>query len=573
MPKRALPAEDKEKLTRALSVRGASERAVHSIFNICREEEHTPLSRGAFRKVVEDKYDCWKQIIQPVKFECSDGSFVEIPITRLSKVLPKMCANAPAFRSVLGRALEGGQCLNPVFYCDESTAGNVLAVDKGRKACLFYMSWLQCWHLLKSPSMWICLCVVQSQCLQKIKGGVSKVMTELLKLTVTDDMERGIAVTDNLAFKQCQQAFFVGDHDAVRQVYSLKGSAGLRPCVLCDNVVKLNTSIVSVDSFFCEIGAAEGFIANTDEKIFAQCETLRACHQRNVLEVKEKCSGITYDPNTLMFNETERLKMPPSRILFHMHTNLFNGVAAHEIALFLDLCYSHTPMTRQILQDTMLDHDWRGLRRGGKTKTYLKNLMSEKIFGEGPIFKGQAHQVSALLPLIRYYLEENIEPCGKVPRDAVRSLETVSNIMNLIREIQHGLFPVDAISMRELDSYQRQHQDLFKIYGVGHKPKHHFRMHLPSQYLKAGLIISCEPHEAKHQLYKGGIAERQKGTTKNFEAFSEGTLVRVLQTSLDIIQEHGLPFWELLPPIMEAELEDMIQLATTTLTTSQSCFL
>lgn len=101
MPKRKLTGEDKDRLTKALSARGASERAVHSIFNIFHEGERSSLSRGAFMKVVEDKYDPWKQATQPLKLECHDGSFVEIPMGNLSEILKNMCAAAPDFRSVL----------------------------------------------------------------------------------------------------------------------------------------------------------------------------------------------------------------------------------------------------------------------------------------------------------------------------------------------------------------------------------------------------------------------------------------------------------------------------------------
>ena len=130
--------------------------------------------------------------------------------------------------------------------------------------------------------------------------------------------------------------------------------------------------------------------------------------------------------------------------------------------------------------------------------------------------------------------------------------------------------PLDEASMQHFAALQRKHQTLFaEAYGEQHKPKHHHRMHIPSQWLAAGVPVNCEPLESKHRLYKFGTADRQVGQVRNHEGFSASVLCRLLQTSLDIVKKHGLPLWELLPPIKEASLDDKILLATTTLHTSQ----
>jgi hypothetical protein len=124
--------------------------------------------------------------------------------------------------------------------------------------------------------------------------------------------------------------------------------------------------------------------------------------------------------------------------------------------------------------------------------------------------------------------------------------------------------------MQHFAALQQKHQTLFAAaYGEQHKPKHHHRMHIPTQWLAAGVPVNCEPLESKHRLYKSGVADRQVGQVRDHESFSASVLCRLLQTSLDIVKKHGLPFWELLPPIKEASLDDKIFLATTSLQTSQ----
>ena len=162
-----------------------------------------------------------------------------------------------------------------------------------------------------------------------------------------------------------------------------------------------------------------------------------------------------------------------------------------------------------------------------------------------------------------------MEPAGSLPVESCKSFKLLCDIVAYVRHIAHGFHRVDSKSMDHLDALQKMHHTQFGIaYDNEFKPKHHHRMHIPCQWMRAGVIISCEPLETKHQNYKDGLADRQKGKVRNFEAFSAAVLPRMLQRSLDTILKVGLPFWELLPPIHEANLDDKIFFAAASLQTS-----
>ena len=506
-------------------------------------------------------------------FPTHDGGQVVLPIVDLKPCLQKLADEGPAFATALSRALLGTGVLTPIFYCDECQAGNILAVEKSRKANIWYMSWLQCWHHLKSPSMWVVVCVVQSTCLQgnsAIVGGSSAVMKSILEHLLTDEHEAGWLLTPEVNFKQTKKAWFLGDNDAIRSVFSLKGSAGLRPCVLCSNVVKAAASSFFKDSTWKDVGASGGFKVSTDKDIFEHCDKLKCIRTKAEREIYEKASGIVLDEATLMFSKAERTKLPPSRIINDtMHCYMTNGCASWELAIFLQSVFSHTNVTLEILQQAVVSDQWMGLKASGKTQNYVKNLLNAKMFTEDN-FKGEAHQTAALVPLLRYYMETLIEPASRVPPASVESFRCLCNIVSFIREVSHGLYPLDKASMQHLAALQQKHQTLFAAaYGQQHKPKHHHRMHIPTQWLAAGVPVNCEPLESKHRLYKSGVADRQVGQVRNHESFSASVLCRLLQTSLDIVKKHGLPLWELLPPIKEASLDDKVLLATTSLQTSR----
>lgn len=312
-----------------------------------------------------------------VAFPTYDGGQEVLPIVDLKPTLQRMAHESPAFTKALARALLGTGVLKPIFYCDECQAGNILSVEKMRKANIWYMSWLQCWHHLKSPSMWIVICVVQSACLQgssAIVGGSSAIMKSILEHLVSGEHEASWLLTPGVHFKQNQKAWFLGDNDATRSLFSLKGSAGLRPCVLCSNVVKATSSSFLNDSTWKDVGASGGFKVSTDKEIFGHCDKLKSFRTKAEREIYEKASGIVFDEASLMFSEAERTKLPPSRVMNDtMHCYMTNGCASWELAIFLQSVYEHTHVTLEILQGAVASDQWMGLKASGKTQNYVKN--------------------------------------------------------------------------------------------------------------------------------------------------------------------------------------------------------
>eukprot|EP00435_Cladocopium_sp_Y103_P064875 s1864_g26.t1 len=565
--KRRLDDKTQEKISRALTVKGASERAINELWNIWQDDEENKIAPSQFNCLVHDNLERWQAAAKQVTFERLDGTNVTLLITRLRPFLETMVAESPAFAKALKRALANNEALTPVFYSDECTAGNVLSNEKQKKAVLWYMSWLECFHLLKVPTMWICLAAVQTQCIQEMTGGTSAVMKTILEENVSDDLRRGVTLPGGLQFKQHMKAFYVADMDAIRGTYSLKGSAGLRPCIHCD-VLKKDSGLLEHEPSFVDVTASSGFKSLSDEKIFRDCDRMRDCRTRAQLDIHEKATGIVYDEATLMFSQSQRIKMPPSRIIADfMHCYLCNGVASWEVALMLEKIYSRTSLTLELLQEAVVSDLWKSSKGAKKTASYLKHLFPHKNFGEG-IYKGEGHQTRAILPLLRYYLETMIEPAGSLPVECCKSFKILCDIVAYVRHIAHGFQRVDSKSMCQLDALQKKHHEHFGMAYNEFKPKHHHRLHIPSQWMRAGVIISCEPLETKHQLYKDGLADRQKGKVRNFEAFSAAVLPRISQRSFDTIQKVGLPFWELLPPICEAALDDKIYFATASLETS-----
>lgn len=565
MPKRKkLSDDERDRLQRCLQVRGASERAVLSIWNIC-NENRANIARGTFQEEIQEILGPWKSAVIwesfPPARECGDKDFV-VPLIDLAHVVRELCKTSEAFHKSLHRALQVNPILTPIVYCDECTAGNVLSVDKGRKACIFYLSWVECWHLLKNPNMWVPMAAVQADCLQQIQGGASAVVTAILSTSLTVESEAGFNMSFHgltFKFRQKQQGCFLADNEGIRSVYTSKGSAGIRLCLHCSNVVKRDTDVSRLDDLFVEIDACEGFQPVTDQEIFSALDDLQHCRTKADMEMKEKCAGICWVPGSLMASN-QRWKLPPSRIITDfLHTYLVNGCASWEVALLCKAVFEKTDINLKQLELLVLQAEWKGTKSSGKTQNYTRRLFDPRMFSDS-LYKGQGHHTAAITPLIRYYAETVLATMPEVPRECVASFSLLCDILVTLKNFQHRLDRLDAADCSYLQKLQQKHHRAFGLaFGSAcFKPKHHHRFHLVQGMKLTGSLLSTDPLESKHSLYKSGVAVQQRATVCDYARFSAAVLHRLVKASFDNLEKGGLPFWELLPPISSASMEDKI---------------
>lgn len=571
MPKRKVSAHSEEQLRRGLTVPGASERAVHQLWNIFHDAKEDKITKRGFQDVVSRELATWSVATLDATFELADGSEISLPIINLQNQLQLMCDQSPAYREMLRRALLGTGSVQAILYADEATAGNVLSVDKGRNTLLFYLGFLEAWHYLKSPSSWLVAAAIQTDCVQAIKGQAGAIAAKLVDILVTRETQNGFSLGEGMHFRLHPSIWYHGDLDSIRMIFALKGSGGMRPCLLCKNLVKTGSGIPERNPNFVDLSATHGFMANSDANIFADCDRIQLQTRRKDREALEKSSGIKFDSRGILFSSV-RERMAPNRIIFDvMHLYFCNGVCSWELALFVKSILDHVGLTLEAVRSAVWGVGWKSLSGSGKTASYIKGLLSDKNFSDDwSNYKGQAHQTSSALPLILYFVEEQCPNRDRIPVGCLHSFRCLFECVRYIAALQHQLTPFNTSMMQCLDNLQRKHHQLFPVYGVDHKPKHHCRLHLPKMWLQAGVLVSCEPLESKHLLFKGPVGQHQRSTVKNWSAFSHSVLPRLLRFHVSRVVQHGLPFWQLMDPIEEACLDDKIHFAAMDVSTSPS---
>jgi hypothetical protein len=245
-----------------------------------------------------------------------------------------------------------------------------------------------------------------------------------------------------------------------------------------------------------------------------------------------------------MFDPVERQKLPVSNIINDiMHVYLCNGIASWEVVLVMEQIAEHTPLSRELLKETVVAAGWLGSRSSVKSRpSYLPNLFHERLFGDG-LFKGQAHQTASIVPLLQYYVQTVIQDSGRLPPEIILSFKYLSMCLEFLRKISYSLDKLTLNEKKHVDNLQRLHMQAFtKAYAMQVKPKHHVRSHIPEQFLKIGFALSCEVLESRHRQYKSEVGEHQRSTISDYALFSRSVLVRLLHHNFTLLQKSGLPF-------------------------------
>ena len=141
-------------------------------------------------------------------------------------------------------------------------------------------------------------------------------------------------------------AGFLGDEKGIKEIFNAKGPAGIRPCLTCKNVVQFLGGSITSTSYLQGIDAQRSmFDRATDDEVAQAADMLRdiaAAGPRSRLEKAEKASGINYEPNSLLYEESLRSIVKPVSgwIRDWMHMLCVSGVANCELEQLLGVLSS-----------------------------------------------------------------------------------------------------------------------------------------------------------------------------------------------------------------------------------------
>ena len=230
----------------------------------------------------------------------------------------------------------------PLFvYADEVNPGNPLAPDPTRKLWLIYLSFQKFGPAaLSQEEAWLPVACQRTEAVNSLAGGISRltglVLENIFCHEAYDPMDTGILLKGpNIG--QIRLKFdlgaFVADGGAHKYLFSVKGDGGIRPCILCKNIISAaTTDLDDEDAILTSDVFQECDLQFTTENDWRRT-LLRLLEKQDALnafdfDCWQKACGITFNPHAMIFNHKLVHIVKPISQWMHdwMHGLLVKGV-------------------------------------------------------------------------------------------------------------------------------------------------------------------------------------------------------------------------------------------------------
>ena len=136
--------------------------------------------------------------------------------------------------------------------------------------------------------------------------------------------------------------------------------------------------------------------------------------------------GYNLDPHGLLHCPIARNMLPVRQVLYDTCHNYFaNGIGSQEIILFQEALTKHTAVTREAIQKSVCEVDWKCSLDKLNSQAARKKLFQAAYF-TGTVHKGSATHCWYLLPLLCFYGEQFLCPALQMAFDSFIVLQNVT---------------------------------------------------------------------------------------------------------------------------------------------------
>ena len=263
-----------------------------------KERHHMREARKLILGGDENKYG---KLITKVDLPTEDGGSHEAPIVQPLAWLYFLYESCPSIRELIQRSFRAKPCSvedpwNVILYTDEVTPQNPLSTDLTKKVQALYWSIAEFSpEVLCQENAWFVLSVFRSKLCKEVEGQLARLVGEALKALFVGDSnlrESGVLLLvegEEPIRIWAKLGVMVQDGAAHKEVWQIKGDAGLRLCMGC-NALNFNTDLKDyadgrIPMTCCSADALTWF---TDEEIIDKAQRFTQYHTSALLTPEEK---------------------------------------------------------------------------------------------------------------------------------------------------------------------------------------------------------------------------------------------------------------------------------------------
>ena len=365
----------------------------------------------------------------------------------------------------------------------------------------------------------------------KIEGGMAALFLAILKMFFDDKghhMElAGVSVKlhDGITVRVfLKLAIVISDEAALHAIFACKGSAGLKPCMLCQNVyqyknvrdvVEKDATGVSQYHTCSDVRKLKLHTIGTIKAIVKRLRDAAATMTKTNLAELEVRLGWNYAPHSLVFQPGGLLLCDPTQCVVWdwMHVFFVSGIFNIHAGQMMWVLKEYG-ITYQSLGQYVACWQWPSYMGKGVGDIFCAKRA--KSNWEDGTMKATASEGMSILPVLANFAQALLDnrATAQTVRDHARCFVMLADVVIIIQRCSRYHVDPDELQLA-ICTYLQTFKGLFGEDIM--VPKFHFAIHFPGYLRRFGFVPSCFVLERKHKVPKR-FANEVRNTDSAWEA-------------------------------------------------------
>ena len=388
-----------------------------------------------------------------------------------------------------------------IFHIDESRIGNQLRPDAGRsfQAVHWTFSTLPGWYRSRAHG-WFPFTFMHGG---EVKGGdMSRFFCQMMRIFFAEDdfnFAEGVILQCG-DVKYTIRATYGGnvvDEKAHKEILSVKGASGLRPCASCQNCWAVDKTKLADNEFHFETPEIAKFRPHTKSSLLKLAATV--AHGRATMTIRKfdelaMLTGLSYNPGGLPWDDyvMQLVEFPKMIIWDWMHNAFASGGVGQYIVN--GMLVEMLKLKKWKLEDVDKFKTTCVILR--KSTPYFKRtFFADRVVMPGvrnpaPHIRAFAAEMIIAVEILYLFARHVLEPVGVLPR-YVHLLKLFLKFTDIVSMGDRALHHTAELQQ----TVEEQHRLYLELMPQAGRPKLHYLLHTASCMESQGANFSCFPGE------------------------------------------------------------------------------